>query len=63
MNTLSLMQQAVQLVARVGTTYDGASTSTTAVLNPAGQYFPEQFDALTAALKQNSGLTAGQLGA
>ena len=63
MNTVSLMQQVVQMVARVGTTYDSATTSTTAVLNPGGQFFPQQEDALQAALKQNSGMQAYQLGA
>ena len=61
--TLGLLQQMVQMMARVGTTYDTATTTTTVYLNPAGQFFPQQFDTMQSTLAQNSGMQAYQLGA
>ena len=62
-NTLGLCQQMVQMMARVGTTYDTAVTTTTVYLNANGQYFPEQFDTMQSTIAQNAGITAAQLGA
>ena len=61
--TLGLLQQMVQMMARVGTTYDTATTTTTVYLNAGGQFFPQQFDTMQSTMAQNAGITAAQLGA
>ena len=61
MNTVSLMQQAAQICARASSTYDATAASSTAFLNPGGQFFPQQFDSLNKTATQ-LGVSPKQLG-
>jgi hypothetical protein len=61
MNTVSLMQQAAQICARASSTYDATAISSTAFLNPGGQFFPQQFDSLNKTATQ-LGVSPKQLG-
>jgi hypothetical protein len=62
-NTVSLLQEAICMISKIGTAYDATATSATAFLNPnITPYSGQIFDANAAVAKQLS-IPGQQLGA